>query len=93
MSDPVNPDSVNADLWEFPCRIAFKAMATNRPGIDIDILTAIQKHLPGDYSPQLKPSAKGTYVSVTVAIQFDNKHQVEAVYREVRAVTDVKMCL
>ncbi len=96
MNSPKNPNSterVNPELWDFPCNIAFKAMAVNRDDIEVDIIAAVHKVIPDDYSPQLKPSAKGNYVSVTLSITFHNAEQVENVYRNVRAVADVKMCL
>ncbi len=86
-------DGINTELWEFPCVIAFKVMAINRANIEDDIISVIQKVVAGDYMPLLKPSAKGNYVSVTVSLRFENKTQVESVYREVRAIPDVKMCL
>lgn len=93
MSDPVQPDSINTELWEFPCTISFKTMATNRANIDVDVLTAIQNVVPGDYTPTVKPSAKGNYVSITVRVTLKTKQQVEDLYRDVRAIADVKMCL
>ncbi len=93
MSDSKQPESINTELWDFPCTIAFKTMANNRPKIEMEILAIIQRVVPGDYSPTLKPSAKGNYVSVTATVTFQNKDQVEALYREMRSHPDVKMCL
>ncbi len=89
----MSDDGINPELWSFPCQIKFKVMALNRPSIDIDIISAIQEVIPGDYYPELKPSAKGKFVSLTVALHLENKEQVEAVYRRVRLVDDVKLCL
>jgi hypothetical protein len=93
MSDSKQSQGINTELWEFPCTIAFKTMAINRPNIDVEILEVIQRVLPGDYSPTLKPSAKGNYVSVTATVTFHTKEQVETLYREMRSHPDVKMCL
>lgn len=93
MANSAPPDGINTELWDFPCTIAFKAMANNVDNIDIDILSVIQDIVPGDYSPTVKPSAKGNYVSITVTVTLEHEKQVESLYREVRALPDVKMCL
>ncbi|NVJ51753.1 MAG: DUF493 family protein [Gammaproteobacteria bacterium] len=93
MSETTPPDNINPHLWDFPCTIAFKAMAVNRVDIDIDIVTKVQEVVPGDYSPNIKPSAKGNYVSISIHVHLETAQQVEALYRAVRAIPDVKMCL
>lgn len=81
------------ELWQFPCYFSFKAMTLAIEGIENDVVSAIQKHLPGDYTASLKQSKGGKYVSVTVKIHLSNKQQLEAVYAEVHAVEGVKMLL
>lgn len=93
MSDTHQPEGINTELWDFPCTIAFKTMANNRPNIESEVLAIIQRVIPGDYSPTSKPSAKGNYVSITATVTFQNKSQVEDLYREMRAHPDVKICL
>ncbi|WP_144393081.1 DUF493 family protein YbeD [Pleionea sediminis] len=93
MADSTTPNGINTELWEFPCTIAFKAMASNRENIEIDVISVIQEVIPGDYVPNVKPSAKGNYVSITVTVTLEHEHQVETLYRQVRALPDVKMCL
>ena len=86
-------DTSSEELWTFPCHMTFKAMAVARPGVENDIITEIQKHVPGDYTAQIKPSKNGNYYSVSVNIFFENKPQVEAVYKGVHQIDDVKMVL
>ena len=93
MSQSETPPGINPELWEFPCQIAFKTMAVNRNDIDIEVLSVVQNVVPGDYAPQLKPSTKGNYVSITIHLTLHSCEQVEQLYREVRAIPDVKMCL
>ena len=81
------------DLWKFPCNFSFKAMTLAIDGIENDIVSAIQKHAPGNYSAKIKPSAAGKYVSVTVKIYPSDKQQLENIYKEVYAVEGVKMLL
>jgi len=80
-------------LWQFPCDFSFKAMTVAIDGIEEHVVSAIQKHIPGDYSAKLKQSRGGKYLSVTVNIHLTSKQQLEAVYKEVHAVEGVKMLL
>ncbi|PCJ49553.1 MAG: hypothetical protein COA74_05190 [Gammaproteobacteria bacterium] len=62
-------------------------------GIENNVVSAIQKHAPRDYTASLKPSSAGKYVSVTVHIHLINKQQLEDIYKDVYAVKGVKMLL
>jgi len=81
------------DLWIFPCNFSFKAMTLALDGIENNIVSAIQKHAPGDYTAKIKPSSAGKYISVTVKIYLTNKQQLDEIYKEVNAVEGVKMLL
>lgn len=83
----------DSELWKFPCNFAFKAMTIAVEGIEDNVITAIQKHVPGDYTAKLKPSRGGNYLSVTVQVHLTSKQQLENIYREVHAVEGVKMLL
>jgi putative lipoic acid-binding regulatory protein len=82
-----------SDVWQFPCQMTFKVMTIAREGIENDVISAIQTHLPGDYSPVINPSRKGNYYSISVYLTFMTKTQVDAVYKSVHAVEGVKMLL
>lgn len=81
------------ELWTFPCNFTFKAMALAVDGIENNVVSAIQKHVPGDYQAVLKASKGGKYLSVSVRIHLTNKQQLNAIYKEVHAVEGVKMLL
>ena len=83
----------NSELWKFPCDFAFKAMTLAIDGIENDVISAIQKHAPGDYTAKLKPSRGGKYVSVTIVIYLTDKQQLDNIYKDVYAVEGVKMML
>ena len=85
--------SDNQQLWQFPCDFTFKAMTQAIEGIENNVISAIQKHVPGDYSATLKESRGGKYLSVTVKIYLTSKQQLDNVYKEVHAVEGVKMLL
>jgi putative lipoic acid-binding regulatory protein len=80
-------------LWQFPCDFAFKAMTVAIEGIENNIVSAIQKHVPGNYSVKLKQSRGGKYLSVTVNIQISSKQQLDKIYQEVHGIDGVKMLL
>ena len=83
----------NKDLWQFPCDFAFKAMTMAIEGIENNVVSAIQKHVPGDYSATLKQSSGGKYLSVTVNIHLTSINQLNNIYKEVHAIEGVKMLL
>ncbi|MCP3673385.1 MAG: DUF493 family protein [Gammaproteobacteria bacterium] len=85
--------TVKNELWTFPCNFTFKAMTLAINGIENNIVSAIQRHVPGDYQAVLKTSKGGKYFSVSVHIHLTNKQQLDAVYKEVHAVEGVKMIL
>ena len=82
-----------SDVWQFPCQMTFKVMTIAQEGIEDDVVSAIQKHLPGDYSPVINPSRKGNYYSISISLTFMTKVQVDAVYQAVHAVEGVKIIL
>jgi len=85
-------DYVN-ELWQFPCAFVFKAMAYAKEGVEDEIVAVIQQHIPGDYMPVLRPSSKGTYVSVSVSFTASSKEQLNEIYLAVNELDCVKVCL
>lgn len=81
------------ELWQFPCQFVFKAMAFAVEGVEDEIVSAIQKHIPGDYTPKLNPSKTGKYVAVTVTFTATSKQQLDEIYLSVNALDNVKVCL
>lgn len=80
-------------LWEFPCDFTFKAMTQAIEGIENNIISVIQSHVPGNYHPILRESKNGKYISVTVSIYLTSKSQLDKIYKDVYAVEGVKMLL
>ena len=81
------------DPWVFPCRLDLKVLGDTRADFADDVIAAIHAILPGDYSHRSTPSAGGKYQSITVAVHFADKAQVESVYAALRAVTGVRIIL
>lgn len=81
------------DLLEFPCSFAFKVMGENKPELADRIVEVIQRHIPGDYIPTVKPSSKGTYSAVSVTINATNIEQIDTLYKELGAIDIVRVVL
>ena len=81
------------DLLEFPCQFTYKVLGFAKPNLPDLVLNTIQKHAPGDYSPSVKPSGKGTYQSVSVTIHATSIEQVDILYKELGAIDIVRMVL
>jgi putative lipoic acid-binding regulatory protein len=85
------------DPWVFPCQLDLKVLGETRADFADDVITAIHAVHPDGLvnkgSHRTTPSAGGKYLSVTVAVQFADKGQVEAVYAALRVVTGVRIIL
>ncbi|RXJ73095.1 hypothetical protein CS022_11305 [Veronia nyctiphanis] len=81
------------DLLEFPCKFTYKVMGYAKPELPERVLEVIQRHAPGDYTPTIKPSGKGTYNSVSVSITATSIEQVETLYKELGEIDIVRMVL
>lgn len=89
----INSDAKLKDLLEFPCSFTFKVMGYAKPELPEKVLAVIQRHAPGDYTPSIKPSAKGNYHSVSVNITATSIEQVETLYKELGEIDIVRMVL
>ncbi len=81
------------DLLEFPCQFTYKVMGYAKPELPELVLSVVQRHAPGDYSPRVKPSGKGNYHSVSVTITATSIEQVETLYTELGDIEIVRMVL
>ncbi|KII80436.1 DUF493 family protein YbeD [Vibrio renipiscarius] len=89
----INSDAKLKDLLEFPCSFTYKVMGYAKPELPEKVLEVIQRHAPGDYSPTVKPSSKGSYHAVSVTIKATSIEQVEALYKELGDIDIVRMVL
>ncbi|WP_392561137.1 DUF493 family protein YbeD [Orbus sturtevantii] len=88
----MQPTKLN-ELLEFPCSFTYKVMGEAKPELVDKIITVIQHHAPGDYTPSIKPSSKGNYHSVSVTINATHIEQVESLYRDLGDIDIVRMVL
>nr|WP_269975645.1 DUF493 family protein YbeD [Dickeya lacustris] len=81
------------ELLEFPCSFTYKVMGLAKPELVDKVVEVVQRHAPGDYHPQIKPSAKGNYHSVSITITATHIEQVETLYEELGNIEIVRMVL
>ncbi|MEI8594942.1 MULTISPECIES: DUF493 family protein YbeD [Photobacterium] len=81
------------DLLEFPCQFSFKVMGFNKPELPDLVVGVVQRHAPGDYTPTVKPSGKGTYSAVSITITATHIEQVETLYKELGEIDIVRVVL
>lgn len=81
------------ELLEFPTVLNFKVMGVACDELSDLIVAELQKHTPGDYSPKLKPSSKGNYVSVSIAVRVTSKEHIEQVYQSLNTIEQVRYIL
>lgn len=81
------------ELLEFPCSFTYKVMGTAHPQLVDQVVEVVQRHAPGDYLPDVKPSSKGNYHSVSITITATHIEQVETLYEELGKIELVRMVL
>ncbi|HDL8790019.1 DUF493 family protein YbeD [Yersinia enterocolitica] len=81
------------ELLEFPCPFTYKVMGIAEPQLVNQVVEVVQRHAPGDYTPEVKPSSKGNYHSVSIAITATHIDQVETLYEELGNLELVRMVL
>ncbi|CNG97100.1 proposed lipoate regulatory protein YbeD [Yersinia aldovae] len=81
------------ELLEFPCSFTYKVMGIAEPQLVDQVVEVVQRHAPGDYTPQVKPSSKGNFHSVSITITAIHIDQVETLYKELAELELVRMVL
>lgn len=81
------------DLLTFPCQFAFKVVGYAKPELPSLVISVVQRHAPGDYTPTVTPSGKGTYNAVSIKITATSIEQVEILYKELAAIDIVRLVL
>ncbi|TCP92188.1 hypothetical protein EDC44_12530 [Cricetibacter osteomyelitidis] len=87
------PQKKLEDLLEFPCEFTFKVVGKASPELVDNVVATVQKHIKGDYSPTVKPSGKGTYHSVSIAVTAEHIHHIHTLYKELAEIDGVRMVL
>ena len=81
------------ELLDFPCMQTFKVLGLASDELPDLVVKCLQQHAPGDYSPTVKPSAKGNYRSVSVRVEVTSKEHMELIYTELAKIDIVRMVI
>lgn len=82
-------------LLEFPCDFPLKIMGARHDDFAQTITALVCEHAP-DYDParvEMRPSAKGNYLSLTCTIRATSQQQLDGLYRALTAHPMVKIVL
>ena len=82
-------------LLEFPCDFPIKIMGKREDGFAQAVLETVLRHAP-DFDAagiEMRPSAKGNFLSLTCTIRAVSREQLDALYRELSRHPLVKIVL
>ena len=82
-------------LLKFPCDFPIKVMGQRQDGFAQAVLEVVLRHAP-DFDAaamEMRPSAKGNYMSLTCTIRAVSRAQLDALYGELSAHPLVKVVL
>jgi putative lipoic acid-binding regulatory protein len=82
-------------LLQFPCDFPIKVMGRRQDGFAQAMLEVVLRHAP-DFDAavmEMRPSAKGNYMSLTCTIRAVSRAQLDALYAELSAHPLVKVVL
>ena len=79
----------------FPCDFPIKVMGRKERGFAQTVVDIVVKHAP-DFDAatvEMRPSRKGTYLSVTCVVRATSREQLDALYQELCDHPSVVMAL
>lgn len=82
-------------LLEFPCDFPLKVMGLRQDGFAQAVLEVVRRHAP-DFDAaalEMRPSAKGNYLSLSCTVRAVSRAQLDALYVELSAHPLVKVVL
>jgi putative lipoic acid-binding regulatory protein len=82
-------------LLEFPCRFPVKAMGRNSDDFEGVVTAIILTHAEPwqNEAVQVAPSKEGNFISVTMVIEAQSQQQLDAIYLDLSACSQVLMAL
>lgn len=80
---------------EFPCDYPIKVLGESGEHLYQHVLMVMERHAPGfdESRITIRDSSKSTFQSVTVFITATGKPQLEAIFRDLKTSSKVKMVL
>ena len=89
------PLSADASPLAFPCEFPIKVMGRKEPRFAQTVMEIVLRHAP-DFEPatiEMRPSRRGTYLSVTCMVRATSREQLDALYQELCDHPSVVMVL
>lgn len=82
-------------LIEFPCDFPVKALALSREDLDLQVYSIVRRHASSlsEAAVTTRLSANGKYTSVTVTVRAESRAQLDDIYRDLTACSDIVMVL
>ena len=94
---PAQPDSPQgrAELLIFPTAFPIKVVGDHHESFVSAVIDVVQLHDPSfdAGSLQRRPSSNGTYVGLTVTVLATSREQLDAIYRGLTSLAQVKYVL
>ncbi len=89
---PIAPED---SLIEYPCDFPIKIMGQRHDDFAQTMLAVVLEHDPFFIAErmEMRPSSKGTYISVTVTIRATSREQLDNLYRALSSHPMVKVVL
>ncbi|QCI18443.1 DUF493 family protein [Buchnera aphidicola (Aphis nasturtii)] len=81
------------EMLKFPCFFTYKIIGLAKPELIDQVIKVIQIQIPGDYTPQVKSSNRGNYISISITICAKNFKQIERLYHDISQINMVRMVL
>ncbi|MEM0912207.1 MAG: DUF493 family protein YbeD [Pseudomonadota bacterium] len=81
------------ELIDFPSMQTFKVMGLAKPELPDLVVACLQEHAPDEYTPTVRPSSKGNYHAVSVAVKVTSKEHMETIYTELANIDIVRVVL
>lgn len=82
-------------LLEFPCDFPIKVFGNGSDGFPALVAAIVRRHAPdlADSAVTSRASKGGRYLAVTVTVRARSQEQLDAIYRDLSASTEVVMAL
>lgn len=91
----MNKDDKRSSLLSFPCLFPIKIIGKASPEFEGVVVEIVRKHVPslGEGAIEEQYSKGGSYISMTVTITATSQAQLDAIYLELTANSQVMMVL
>lgn len=85
------PNGIVEELWDFPCDYDLKVMGGAHHPMEEIVVEIVERHVSNfdRRNVRSRMSRTGKYISITASFTFTHKDQVEGVYADLNARSEV----